>query len=201
MLGRRVDAAQLGVLRMRASLRYLGGDERGFTLPELLIATILGLAIVGAAAMFFTTGVRQQPKVSARADQIQTARFTMERIVRELRQGSTVPSASATQLTVVTYVDSATCGGAHATTARACRVSYSCSAGTCTRTEAQPDGSSPGSAVTVVKGLSSNNVFSYTPATATAPAYVGVTLAFPAQNGDDAITLADGASLRNPSGS
>ena len=50
----------------------------------------------------------------------------------------------------------------------------------------------------VVSGLSSNNVFSYTPPTSTAPAYVGVTLAFPAKGGTDAITLSDGAALRNP---
>jgi hypothetical protein len=50
----------------------------------------------------------------------------------------------------------------------------------------------------VVSGLSSDNVFSYTPPTATAPAYVGVTLALPSQGGSDAITLSDGSALRNP---
>jgi len=50
----------------------------------------------------------------------------------------------------------------------------------------------------VVSGLSSSNVFAYTAPTSTAPAYVGVTLAFPAKDGSDAITLADGAALRNP---
>lgn len=177
------------------------GDERGFTLPELLIATVIGLAIVGAGAMFFTVGVRDEPRAAARADRIQQARFTMERIVRELRQGSAVSSATAGQLTFVTYVDRTTCGGVLANTARACRVTYNCSSGTCTRTEAQPDGSSPGTAVTVATGLSSSNVFTYTPATLTTPASVGVSLAFPAQNGDDAITLTDGATLRNPSSS
>ena len=195
------EPAQHGVLTMLRRMRARVADEGGFTLPELLIATLIGLSVVGAAAMFFTVGVRDEPKVAARANRIQEARFTMERIVRELRQGSAVSSASAGQLTFVTYVDKTTCGGVLTNTARACRVTYNCSGGICTRTEAQPDGSAPGTAVTVATGLSSNNVFTYTPATLTTPASVGVSLAFPAQNGDDAITLSDGATLRNPSSS
>src|SRR4029078_5120338 len=92
----------------------------------------------------------------------------------------------------------ATCGGGASSTSISCRVTYSCSGATCTRTEAKPDGTSPGPAVQVVSGLSSSNVFAYTAPTSTAPAYVGVTLAFPAKDGSDAITLADGAALRTP---
>ena len=57
----------------------------------------------------------------------------------------------------------------------------------------------PGSPVQVVSGLASSNVFAYTPPTSTAPAYVGVTLAFPPQGANQGITLNDGAALRNPS--
>ncbi len=183
---------------MRGRARRTAGDERGFTLPELLVATALSLVIIGAAVSAFTGAIGSQPRVNSQAAAIQQARTTMERITRELRQGSSVPSASPSQLSIVTYVDSATCGGAGSNTAISCRVTYSCSGGTCTRTEAKPDGSAPGPAVQVVTGLSSDNVFTYTPPTATAPAYVAVSLAFPARGGTDAITLNDGAALRNP---
>jgi prepilin-type N-terminal cleavage/methylation domain-containing protein len=178
--------------------RTISMEEQGFTLPELLVATVLGLLVIGAAVTAFTGAIQSQPRVNSQAGAIQQARTTMERITRELRQGSSVPSATASQLSIITYVDSATCGGAASTTAISCRVTYSCSSGTCTRTEAKPDGTLPGPAVRVVSGLSSDNVFSYTAPSSTAPAYVGVTLALPATGGTDAITLSDGAALRNP---
>jgi type IV pilus assembly protein PilW len=183
---------------MRGRARTITAEERGFTLPELLVATLLGLLVVGAAVTAFTGAIQSQPRINSQAAAIQQARTTMEQITRELRQGSSVPSASSSQLSIITYVHSATCGGGASSTSISCRVTYSCSGATCTRTEAKPDGTSPGPAVQVVSGLSSGNVFAYTAPTSTAPAYVGVTLAFPAKDGSDAITLADGAALRNP---
>lgn len=184
---------------MRSQLdRVIGraGGQEGFTLPELLMATVLGLLVVGVAATVFSAAVRSQPGLTKRGDAISQARFTMERLTRELRQGGSVYTATPTQLSFVTFVDSATCGGAHSSTAIACRVTYTCTTA-CTRVEAKPDGTGPGGAVTVVSGLSSGNVFSYSPST-TAPTYIGATFTFPGQNGDDAITVSDGAALRNP---
>ncbi len=176
-------------------------DERGFTLPELLIATVLAMIVIGGAVAVFTVSVRNQPRLTSHANAIQQARVTMERITRELRQGSTLPTTpTASQLSIVTYVDSATCGGAGAASSIQCRVTYTCASGTCTRRETKPDGTSPGPSVQVVSGLASDNIFSYTAPTATAPAYVNVTLAYAAQGGTAAITLNDGAALRNPSG-
>ena len=186
-------------MRPRGQAIITGTD--GFTLPELLVALLLGLVVIGAGVTVVTASLNNQPRLTSRTDRIQEARTTMERITRELRQGSSVPSATSSQLEIVTYVDSATCGGAHATTAIQCRVTYTCATGTCTRTEAKPDGTSPGSAVQVVSGLASSNVFAYTPPAGSAPGYVNVTLSFPAQGGDDAITLNDGAALRNPGSS
>jgi prepilin-type N-terminal cleavage/methylation domain-containing protein len=190
---------------MRGMVRRLGGvgrDELGFTLPELLVATVLGLIVIGAATMAFTSAVRNQPALTSRANQIQQARTMMERITREIRQGSTVPTTpNASQLTLVTYVHSASCGGAAATTAIQCRVTYSCSAppsGRCTRTERNPNGSGSAPPVTVVSGISSNSVFGYQPSV-TAPTYVSVTLAFRSSSGANAVTLTDGAAFRNPS--
>jgi prepilin-type N-terminal cleavage/methylation domain-containing protein len=183
---------------MRGRTRTITAEERGFTLPELLVATLLGLLVVGAAVTAFTGAIQSQPRINSQAAAIQRARTTMEQLTRELRQGSSVPSASSSQLSIVTYVHSATCGGGASSTSISCRVTYSCSGTTCTRTEANPDGTSPGPAVQVVSGLASSNVFTYTAPTSTAAAYVGVTLAFPAKDGTDAITLSDGAALRNP---
>ena len=182
--------------------RAIGRAARqdGFTLPELLMATVLGLLVVGVAATVFTAAVRSQPGLQKRSDAISRARFTMERLTRELRQGGTVYAATPTQLAFLTYVDSSTCGGARSSTAIPCRVTYTCTTAACTRVEALPDGSNPGAPVTVVSGLTGGDVFSYAPST-TAPRYVGATFTFPGQNGDDAITVSDGAALRNPASS
>ncbi len=182
-------------------LRRLGSrlsrEEGGWTLIEMLVASALGLVVVGTCVMIFTATLKSEPRAASRGGDIQNARFTMEQLTRELRQGSSVPVATSTQLSIVTYVQSATCGGAAATTALSCRVTYNCSTGTCTRTEANPDGSGGGPARQVVTGLASSNVFSYTPSAAD-PSFIGLNFSFPADNGDDSITLRDGVSLRNP---
>ncbi len=171
--------------------------EEGFTLVELLVALTLGLAVVGVAVTVFTAAVQSQPGQTNRGAVIQQGRTTMERLVRELRQGSTVYTATAQQLSFITFVDVATCGSsASGSTAIPCRVTYSCASGSCTRVVAQPDGTDPSSPYTIVSGLSDSNVFTYSPS-ATAPSYIGATLIFPASTGDDAITLSDGATLRN----
>jgi len=63
-------------------------SERGFTLVEMLIATTLGLLVIGAAVTVFTAGIRSQPTIDQRAAQIDQARSMSDRITRELRQGS-----------------------------------------------------------------------------------------------------------------
>jgi prepilin-type N-terminal cleavage/methylation domain-containing protein len=188
-------------------LRDTARSEDGFTLIEMLIAASLGLIIVGAALSMFVGGVKSQPRATAQSAGVTQAQTAMERMTRELRQGSAVITATATQIAVITYVEDATCGGAAGSVAISCRVTYSCSSGACTRTVAQPNGSAPGSARTVVSGMSSSNVFSYVPNTAGssdcaatgsgAPNYVCVTLAFPDNGGRNAITLSDGVGLRN----
>jgi len=184
---------------LHRAIRRAAGQE-GFTLIELLVATVLGLLVIGIAATVFSAASRSQPGLQERDDAISQARFTMERLIREVRQGSTVYAATPAQLSLATYVDAASCGGARATTAMVCRVTYTCTATDCSRVEANPDGSNPGSPVTVVSGLSSGNVFDYSPSTV-APKYIGATFTFPGQNGSDAITLSDGAALRNPAAS
>jgi type II secretory pathway pseudopilin PulG len=182
-------------------------SEEGWTLVEMLVAASLGLLIVGAALSMFVGGLQSQPRAAAQSAGVTQAQTAIERMTRELRQGSAVVTATSTQIAVITYVDDATCGGAAGSTAISCRVTYACSGGACSRTVAQPNGSAPGAARTVVSGMSSSNVFAYVPnaggssscaaAGAATPTYVCVTLAFPDNGGRNAITLSDGVGLRN----
>ena len=193
------EPAQRGVLSVERGLRRLIERlrrEDGFTLTELLMATVIGLFIVGISTTVFVTAIRTQPGVTKRSVAISHARTTTERLIREVRQGGTVYTATASQFSFLTYVHSATCAGSGSSTSIQCRVTYSCTTTACTRVEARPDGSSPGGPSTVVSGLSSGNIFAYSPSSAS-PTYVTATFTFPGQNGDDAITVSDGAALRN----
>jgi Tfp pilus assembly protein PilW len=184
----------VAVRRGAAALRC---EERGLTLIELLVATSLGFVVIGAALTMFVGAIHSQPRDTSKIAALQQARITADRITRELRQGlEVVPTPSATQLAVVTYVKAATCGGASASTSIPCRVTYTCSGTTCTRVVAQPNGSAPGPAVTVATGLSSSSVFTYSPST-TDPSYVGVS--FAVTGSGQPFTLRDGVTLRNPS--
>lgn len=169
-------------------------DERGFTVPELLVGAVVSLVIAAGAMGLLMAAVSRQPATSERAGQIQQGRAMIERVVRELRQGESVLTATPASLTTLTLVNSASCGGLQAATKILCRVTYSCSTTTCSRTEANPNGTAPGPAVRVVGGLISASVFSYTPASD--PSYVGIQLQFGAA-GEEAITLEDGTALRN----
>lgn len=154
------------------------------------------LVILGASVGVMTASLRNQPRTTERSTDIQAARVAMANLTREIRQGATVTTATSTQLSLITNVAKATCGGAVSTVSRLCSVTYTCTAGTCTRTERNTDGTGSAPAVTMVTGLSSGSVFTYSPS-ATAPSYIGVQLVFPAKSGDDSITLTDGVTLRN----
>jgi prepilin-type N-terminal cleavage/methylation domain-containing protein len=178
------------------TLLRLRRDETGFTLPELLIAMMVGLVVLGTAALMFTSSLQGQSGLQSRAFNIQQARATIDRMVREIHQGFPLTTASPNQLTFITYVDRATCGGAPSSTAIQCQVNYTCTAGTCTRMERNINGSGGGTPVQVVSGLSSSNVFTYSPSPS-APTYVGVTLSLSPQGRQTAVTLDDGAALGN----
>jgi type II secretory pathway pseudopilin PulG len=183
-------------------------SEEGVTLAELLIAMMLGLIVLAAAVFVFTAGIHVQPRISQRAVQIQQARTMSERITRELRQGSNASvTGTGSQLMILTYVPASTPCSTPSTpgsTVARCRVFYQCTpsvTSSCTRTACPPTmlavGTGCGPPTTVVSGLSTNQVFSFSPQ-APGQAYVGVRLQYPAGNGDDAITIQDGVALRNP---
>lgn len=186
----------LTVSRVPTARLRVCADERGFTLTELLVSMMLGLVVIGAAVGFFTTAIRSEPRVSDRTAQIQQARAFAERITRELRQGWGTPTATSSQLSILTSVQRTTCGGDTIGPAKPCRVTYTCTTAGCTRVVANVDGSGSGPTVQVVGPLSTQAVFSYSPSS-TAPTYLGLHLVFPAEAGDDAVTVDDGVAFRN----
>ena len=173
-------------------------SDAGFTLVELLMSTVLGLLVVGIGVTVFTAALNSQPELSKRGDAISQGRTSMERLTRELRQGATVISASANQLSFVTYVHSpSNCSNVYYQASTQCRVTYTCTTTGCSRAQAKPDGTGASSSSPIVTGLSNPNVFTYTPSS-TAPTYIGATFEFAGVRGHDAITVSDGVTLRNP---
>jgi prepilin-type N-terminal cleavage/methylation domain-containing protein len=186
--------------RLKRALRGLRA-EGGFTLAELLVAMMITLIAFAAALLLLQVALKAQPRITERGAAIQQGRAWIERLTRELRQGGTVAgSPTSSQLAFLTYVRHSSCGGTATSSSIQCLVTYTCSAGTCSRTERNPDGSGTAAAQQMVTGLQSDSVFSYAPISA-APEYVGVTLRFPATDDpgetEDAITLTDGVTLRN----
>jgi type II secretory pathway pseudopilin PulG len=182
---------------MRATRRRLGDDEAGLTLIELLVAAAMGVVLMAGVVTVMVGALRAQPKLSQGAANIQTARFTLERITRELRNGFSVEDAKASTVSFETYVRHTSCGS---NTLRAatepsirCQVRYTCESGSCLRTETNPGVLSGGTPVTVVEGLGTGTGFNYPSAT-----YVKITLVIPSPGGgSDSTTISDGASLRN----
>ena len=179
-------------------------SERGVSMVELLVFTMMLLVVLSAGMALLIVAVKSQPRVSDRDFAIQQGRVLQERFARELRQSSRVeqsPAPTSQSITFDTYVRRVQCGGAPETDpakpAIACKVAYTCSAGACDRTEA-PLAGQPGTTTTerLISGLSSSAVFGYLPDSAN-PDYVTMRLVFPAEGGDDAVTLEDGVDLRN----
>lgn len=180
----------------RGSVRGRRG-EKGYTLPELLIALAIGMLVVFGATSMVMMAVKAEPRTSEKAGQLQQARTVAERLVRELRQGREVIAASATGLEVITTVHGSSCGAGGGAGTLLCRVVYECEGGACTRAEREPDGSGSAPAEQVVSGLSSPAVFGYEAEEGQSPNYVTVRMVFPGGQGGESVTVADGAELRN----
>jgi Tfp pilus assembly protein PilW len=174
----------------------------------------MSVVIVGAAGSMLISAVRTQPQVSGRAQNITTARYQLDRMTHEIRNGIRVDSTrkTASQVSFVARVRRTTCGGAVPTTTTPgtikCQITYTCIATSCSRVEANEGVyANPAATSTIVTGIASSSVFCYVPSTnvdptvcgpaATAsPTYIGVTLRVPNPSGPAALTISDGASLR-----
>jgi type II secretory pathway pseudopilin PulG len=179
-----------------------GHSEAGLTLIELLVAAAMSVLIVGAASSMLISAVRSQPQISERSQSVSTARYVLERMTREIRNGVRVDEATGSTVSFVGKVRHATCGVAgtlaSSQPSRECQITYDCSSGTaCTRTEAAKGDLAGGVARPLVGDLDGGEVFNYSP-NAEEPTYVGVTLRVPNPGGSGALTVSDGASMRTP---
>jgi type IV pilus assembly protein PilW len=175
------------------------GREDGFTLIEMLVAMTMGVVVMGGVVILLIGAMRSQPRLDKQGTNIQTARFALERMTREIRNGIVVDKYTSSSISFQTYVRHTTCGGstmsASGVSATKCEVTYTCSGSSCTRTEAAP-GLYSGTATTIFSGINNaSSVFNWSPSTS--PTYVGVTLKIPDPEGSGALTVSDGASLRN----
>jgi type II secretory pathway pseudopilin PulG len=176
------------------------GGEAGITLVELLVASAMGVVLMGAVGSLVVSAMRDQPRISKQAQTISTARWVLERMTREIREGIKVDDATASnRVSFETYVRHTTCGGTTALPSTSpsiiCEVTYTCTTTSCSRIEAAR-GVYTGTATPIFQGINSSNVFSYSPSSA-APTYIKVTLRMPNPSGPAALTVSDGASLRN----
>jgi Tfp pilus assembly protein PilV len=189
------------------------GDESGLTLIEMLVAALMSVIIVGAACAMLISAVKNQPGLSNKAQNVTTARYQLERVVREVRKALKVEKATPTEVVLLTRTQRTTCGGTTKASPEVqrpqCRVTYRCSGTSCTRTEATEGGTIVGVATVVLTGLESPSVFCFVPSTETdpsrcgpprtgagAPTYVGVNLRVPNPEGRGLLTISDGATLR-----
>lgn len=198
----------------RRALARLRRDERGLTLIELLVASAMSAILLAAVGAMVISAMRAQPELSERNQDVSSARFALERMTREIRNGvGGILEASPSKVSFSTYVRRASCGGGVPTSATTpaikCQVTYQCTTTSCSRIEAVV-GSMTGTARTILSGLSSSQVFCYVPSLATDPltcgtakskagtTYIGIRLQMP--NPDEtatALAVSDGASLRN----
>jgi type II secretory pathway pseudopilin PulG len=198
--------------RLASRLRELDG-EAGMTLIELLVATIMGLIVVGGATAMLISAVRDQPKQQQQAENINTARFELERMTREIRNGVSVTASSSNSVSFVAQLRRTSCGGSVPSSQTApaiqCQVLYSCTTSACTRTERDVGATSGGVTTTIVTGIDSAEVFCFVPSanadptecgsaqSGESPTFVGITLNVPNPSGPGSLTVSDGASLRS----
>ncbi len=182
--------------------RLAGCDrEAGLTLVELLVASAMSVILVGAACAMLISAVQQQPKLSKKSQEITTARYVLERMTREIRNGIVVYSATGSAVEFKTRVRHKTCGGSaqesSSVAAIECRVTYSCTTTACTRTETAPEvAGAGGTPIPLVGNLDSSQVFNYEPSPPSTPTYVGITLHIENPEGKGELTVTDGAGLR-----
>lgn len=183
---------------MLARLRRSRGDA-GFTLVELLVASAMGVVVMAAVASLMISALRDQPRISRQAQNITTARWVLERLTHEIRNGVTVSKANPNELSFQAYVRHSPCGSTAALpsgeAAIKCQVTYTCTTTACSRAESAP-GTYTGTPRPVFSGINSSQVFTYAP-NSTAATYVKATLSLPNPSGTGALTVSDGASMRN----
>jgi hypothetical protein len=188
--------------RITARLRVRPSDA-GLTMVELLVASAMGIVVLAGVGSMLVGAMTSQPEVSERAQAVSKARWVMERLTREIRNGVAVDEATTSKVVFRTYVRRTACGGttipASTVSAIECRVEYACTTSACTRAERAPTAASGGTPQPIVSGIDDSNVFSYSPVSSPVASitFIGITLHFPNPTGPADLTVSDGASLRN----
>jgi len=193
------------VVRRRLNARQFKNREAGMTLVELLVASAMSVVLLGAVGAMVISAMRAQPDLSKKSQNVSTARWVLERLTREIRNGVKIDNATTSSVSFQTYVRHTTCGATTPSPGTSssirCEVTYSCTSTTCTRTETAPEVLTGGTPRTIFSGINDANVFSYSPPGLTLPpgplTYIGIELHFPNPDGPEALTVSDGASMRN----
>lgn len=187
-------------------------DESGLTLIEMLVASLMSVILVGASCAMLISAVQDSPALSGKAQNVTTARYQLERVVREIRNGVQLETMTPAEVTLVTRVRRVACGGAPPTDPDAdaiqCRVTYRCSGRSCTRTEETLEGIPVSAPAVALSGIGDTSVFCFVPSVESdptkcgapdpesPPTYVGVTLRVPGPEDRGLLTISDGATLR-----
>jgi prepilin-type N-terminal cleavage/methylation domain-containing protein len=158
-----------------------GHAERGFTLIELMITTMLFLVVIGVIFALLFNQQKAETYVRGRGQALDDMRITMDRMTKELRQAtSVVGTPTSSHIEFLTYQNGATAD-----------ITYDASGTKLTR----KIGSSP--ATTVQTGLTTTSIFEFVPSTLT-PQVVDITLVVAPPNLPNSTVTLDGeVHLRN----
>jgi prepilin-type N-terminal cleavage/methylation domain-containing protein len=146
------------------------GDERGFTMVEVLVTALVGLIIFGAVMQMLVIGQHQESGIDTRSYQLQSARVGEEALARDLRQATavSVPSTSSIQYTLPSGTV----------------VTWACGTGTCLRTP------NAGASKTMIGNVTNTSIFTLS------SNYVTISLSVGSST-RAAVTINDGIALRN----
>lgn len=161
---------------IRRIQRRLLAEQRGFTLIELLVGMVMALVVFTATLGLLIASLHKETSAQLRASQLDQAQVAMGRLVRDLRQST---SLTVTNSGSISYTEPTTSGSTSVTFA------CSSSTSTCTRTV----GSTSTKAIT---NVSNTDIFSPTSGT---PTYLSIKLTITA-TGHNSVTLNDGVDLR-----
>jgi hypothetical protein len=166
--------------------------ERGLaSLPEMLVGTVVMLAVLAAALAFHQVANRQHDRVEARVAALLQQQSGMERMTRELRQANSIVPVSSRAVDSVTWV--APSGGGDKVERR---VRYECEDGTCNRFEGPPGGELTSGPVAVISDVRNSNVFNVLPDLIN-PNYLSVHVQVNIAGYTNPITLRGGLALPN----
>lgn len=142
-------------------LQRLRHDQRGLTLPEVLIGMLLMLVVAGSVVVCLQSAVASSGAIDRRGNGINEGQFALSQITRDIRVANAATVQSSTVLDLLTWRRPSP--GAPQVLAH---VRYDCStAATCRRIVCAPSattivaGACAGAGTTIVTGITNTDVF------------------------------------------